>query len=413
MRLRLTKTVIDAQSAPKSGQIVIWDATVTGLNLRVSSRNKRTWSVFYRTADGRQRNMKLGDYPVMTPDVARTSATRVLAAVSQGKDPAHDRKAARAAATVAEVARQFLANHADTKRKSRTAAEYRRLIDRHIVPELGALKIDAVTHAAVQKLHRGMSGTPRQANLTIAVLSAMMNYAIRNGLRTDGLNPVRGTEKFKEHARERFLSDEESRRLWQVLDRHECSAVMVEPVLAIRLLMLTGRRVGEILGLTWRYLDLDAGLMRLPDSKVGARTYHLSPAVVALLRTARKRQDRDVEAGKTAPRPLARHVPNEYVVRGRLGGAPMINLEKPWRRIREEAGIPDVRLHDLRHTYASKAAASGMSLLMIKELLGHTQIQTTQRYAHLVDTHVRSAVQQVGAAFDLSLEDDQDRSEDD
>jgi integrase len=406
MRLRLTKTVIDAQSAPESGNTVLYDTVVTGLNLRISARNKRTWSVFYRTADGRQRNMKLGDYPVMTPDLARTMATRVLSAVSQGKDPAHDRKSARAAATVAELARQFLANHADSKRKSRTASEYRRLIERHIVPELGTLKVDAVTHAAVQKLHRSMSRTPRQANLTVAVLSAMMNYAIRNGLRTDGLNPVRGTEKFKERARDRFLSDEESRRLLQVLDRHERNAVMVEPVLAIRLLMLTGRRVGEILCLKWSHLDLDVGLMRLPDSKVGASTYHLSPAVVALLRAAKERQDRDVEAGKTAPRPLARHVPNEYVVRGRLGGAPMVNIEKPWRRIREGAGIPDVRLHDLRHTYASKAAASGASLLMIKELLGHNQIQTTTRYAHLVGTHVRSAVQQVDQAFGRLLEGD-------
>ena len=211
---------------------------------------------------------------------------------------------------------------------------------------------------------------PYQANRVLAVLSKMFNLAERWGLRPDGSNPCRHVEKFGERKRERMLSASELSRLGEALAGHDGSPFVAG---AVKLLIFTGARLGEILGLRWDWVDLDRGEARLPDSKSGAKTLHLPPPALAALAT------------------LPRIEGNSFVIVGHRAGAPLVNLEKPWRAIRATAGLDDFRLHDLRHAFASIAASSGLGLPIIGKILGHTQPATTARYAHLASDPVKAA----------------------
>ena len=217
------------------------------------------------------------------------------------------------------------------------------------------------------------------------VLSKMFNLAEAWGLRKDGANPCRFVEKYKEHKRERFLTEDEFRRLGQVLSEVEAEgSEALSAVTAIRLLMLTGCRLGEVQTLRWENVDLEAGELRLPDSKTGARMVPLSRA-----------------AGVLAA--LPRDPDNPWVIAGRKPGAHLTDLQHPWRRIRARAGLGDVRIHDLRHSFASRALALGESLPMIGKLLGHTQVQTTARYAHLARDSVKASASKIADSIGADI----------
>jgi integrase len=206
----------------------------------------------------------------------------------------------------------------------------------------------------------------------------MFNLAERWGLRSDGSNPCRHVEKFKEKKRERFLSSEELSRLGNVLAKAEQGGKELPSVImAIRLLILTGARLSEILGLRWEWVDFEQGCLRLPDSKTGAKLIPLSRPAYEILENA------------------PRLVGNPFVIPGAKEGEHLVNLNKPWRRIRKLAGLKNVRLHDLRHSFASVAASSGMGLPMIGALLGHKEVATTQRYAHLANDPLKAAADMV------------------
>jgi integrase len=201
-------------------------------------------------------------------------------------------------------------------------------------------------------------------------------------LRPDGSNPCRHVEKFAERKRERVLSPAELGRLGDALGAFDGS---IYSVTAIKLLIFTGARLGEILGLQWQWIDFERGEARLPDSKTGAKTLHLPPPALAVLAA------------------LPRIEGNPHVIVGGVAGAALVNLEKPWRAIRKEAELEDVRLHDLRHAFASVAAASGMGLPIIGKMLGHTQAQTTQRYAHLASDPVKAAAATVAGKIAAAM----------
>jgi integrase len=198
----------------------------------------------------------------------------------------------------------------------------------------------------------------------------MLTLAEQWGLRPDGSNPCRHVEKFAERKRERFLSADELARLGEALAAYAGSPYVTA---AIKLLVFTGARLGEVLGLQWQWIDFERGEARLPDSKTGAKTVHLPPPARAVLAE------------------LPQVEGNPHVIVGGVAGEALVNLEKPWRAIRREAGLEDVRLHDLRHAFASVAAASGMGLPIIGKMLGHTQAATTNRYAHLASDPVKAA----------------------
>jgi integrase len=387
MRGKITKRAVDAlQPAADGRELVLWDIELAGFGVRVQRSDAKTYILKYRAGKGRTaplRKLTIGKHGApWTPDQARAEAKRLSGLVAHSKDPAGAKAAAKAASTVADLAQQFIAEHVEAKRKGSTAAEYRRLLDKIILPALGKRKVADVARADITKLHHANRAAPFQANRCLAVLSKMFNLAERWGLRPDGSNPCRHVEKFAERKRERMLSPAELARLGDALAAYDGSPYAVA---AVKLLIFSGARLGEVLTLKWEWIDFERGVARLPDSKTGAKTLHLPPPALALLAELRR-----VEG-------------NRFVIVGSVAGAPIVNIQNSWQAIRKAAGLDDLRLHDLRHSFASVGAATGLSLLVIGRLLGHSQPGTTARYAHFADDPLKSAADSIAAKIATAM----------
>lgn len=313
-----------------------------------------------------------------TPETARKEAYRMLGQLADGLLPTTRRDDLDTKPTITDTAKSFMTSHG-THLKEGSRIKYQYVIDAYIVPQLGDKLLDSVARADVMKLHTSMAKKPPLANYTVSVLSKLMTWAEEHGLRPLQSNPCWQMKRYRENKRQRFLCDAEYQRLGQVLSQTETiNEENLYIVAAVRLLLLTGARVGEIITLQWSWVDLDRQLLVLPDSKTGQKIIRMNGAAVAVLKA------------------LPRRDGNPHVICGRREGASLVNLEKPWRRIRAEAGLEDVRLHDLRHSFASVAAAQKGSLPMIGRLLGHSNTRTTARYAHLADDPVDGLNASVG-----------------
>jgi integrase len=379
---RLTKRTVDA-AQPQASDYFVWDGDLAGFGLRVMPSRRKSYVVQYR-AGGRTRRVGLGVHGAVTPDQARKRAQDLLGAVARGEDPAEEIRTHRRAPTVAALCDRFLAEHVAHRCKPSTQGEYRRSVDLFIKPRIGNLKLPDIKRADIARLHHELRDIPYQANRTLGVLSKMFNLAELWGLMADGANPCRHVKKYPERKRERFLSPEEYRRLWSVLAELETERPAMRPALnAIRLLLLTGCRLSEIQTLRWEHVRETA--LELPDGKTGARKVPLCPEAIAVLGSIERLSD------------------NPYVITGTKPGQHLTDLERPWRRIRARAGLDEVRIHDLRHSFASAAVANGESMPMIGKLLGHKQVQTTARYAHLDDNPVHAAAGRVGGAIALAI----------
>jgi len=359
---------------------VVWDGTIPGFGVRISPEGTRTFVLKYRLASGRVRWKTLGRFGTLPLDKARRQAKRDIGIVADGGDPLQQKDVAREAPTLGDVADRFLEDHVEAKRKPATLRLYRLVIDGHLRPRLGAMAIGEIGQDDLLKLHHRLRATPYMANRVLAVTSKLMNWAASAGYRGRGphVNPCDAIEKFREHPRKRYLTPEELKRLGAALRVAERRQTMSPPaVAAIRLLLLTGARVSEILTLRWRDVDLNAGILHLPDSKTGAKTILLSTPAVDILKT------------------LPRWAGSPFVFpgegRGEKNGKHRVNLTDAWAWVRRRAKISDVRLHDLRHSFASVAVSNGQTLPIVGALLGHTQAQTTQRYAHLMLDPLRAA----------------------
>ena len=374
MRGKITKRSVDTLKPANGAEAVLWDTELKGFGVRVQRGGAKAYILQYRVGTGRGaplRKLTIGRHgSPWTAERARGEAKRLLGMIEGGADPAADRIARKEAPTIADLAERFLAEHAEAKRRGSTALEYRRLLDRIILPALGTRRIVEVMRHDAIRLHHANRAAPYQANRVLAVLSKMFNLAERWGLRPDGSNPCRHVEKFSERKRERMLSPAELGRLGEALAGYDGSP---HAAAAVKLLVFTGARLGEVLGLQWQWIDFERGEARLPDSKTGVKTLHFPPPALAVLAA------------------LPRLAGNPYVIAGAKPGAALVNVEKPWRAIRQAAGLDDVRLHDLRHAFASVAASSGMGLPIIGKMLGHTQAATTARYAHLASDPVKAA----------------------
>jgi integrase len=364
--------------ALKPGAIA-WDGAVKGFGARCQREGK--FYVLKARVGGRQRWFTIGRHgSPWTPEKARAEAKRILGEVAAGKDPASERDRKKLEGTVDALAAAFLKEHVEAKRKPRTIQTYRDLLRLHALPRIGGRLVNHVQRADIARLHHSMKDTPVTANRVLAVLKTLFAWAEKHGYRAEGANPCRHVERYREHRRERFLSEAELARLAAVLAEAEKDGTESPYTLAaIRLLIFTGGRLREILNLRWEHVDLQRALLLLPDSKTGQKAIYLNaPALDVLAK-------------------LPRLAGNPHVIVGEREGAALVNLEKPWRRIRAKAGLDGVRLHDLRHSFASVAASGGMSLPMIGKLLGHTQAATTERYAHLAADPVRAANEAIGA----------------
>ena len=350
---------------------------LTGFGVRVYPSGGKVYIAQARGPGGPKR-VTVGRHGVLGAEQARQRAALIIARVKAGEEPVPEPLSARLSGgpTVGELARRYLEDHVAVRYKPSTMKSTRTAVNRHIVPALGKLHLEAVSRARVMELHEGLYETPAMANMVVRTLSLMYRLAEGWGLVPEGCNPCRLAVRFPERKRERFLTDGEFTRLGEVLDEAE-GEISVSAVAAIRLLMLTGCRKREILCLRWEDVALDENELRLPDAKTGARVVPLSPSAVKLL------------AG------LPRMEGNPWVIPGRKRGAHMSALDDAWKVIRARAGLDGVRIHDLRHSYASRALALGESLPMIGKLLGHTQVETTARYAHLARDSVQEAAARI------------------
>jgi integrase len=407
---RITKRLIDTLE-PGSKEYSIWDDALTGFAVRVQPSGAKSYVLQYRAGGGRtapKRRLTLGRVGDVTPDQARKLARTKRSAVVLGADPAADKAAARRADTLKLVAEAFLHGHVEAKRKPSTASFYRLILNIHVLPYLGARKAKDVSTADLARLHRKMAGCPHQANRMLAVLSSLYTFARKQRIvPPEFINPARDVERYREQRRERFLSSEELARLGEALReaetvglpfqvdetkptakhspkvnnrRAKLSRLGPHAGAALRLLLFTGARLREILHLRWEDVDLERGLLLLPDSKTGQKPIVLNAPAMAVLASI-PQISRYVIAGQSA---------------GTKNEKPRADLKAPWRAICKFARLPGVRIHDLRHTHASFGAGAGLGLPIIGRLLGHTQPATTQRYAHLDADPLRRASNVIG-----------------
>jgi integrase len=391
-RGKLTDGFVKSVVAPAGGRAhaIYYDGEVKGFGLRVTKGGARSFVLNYR-ARGIERRYTIGAYPDWKVAAAREEAKRLKRLVDQGRDPMVERHEERAAPTVNDLVDRYLAEHAPRKRE-RSRQEDESLIRQWIRPELGNKRVADLRHADVERVHRKITayGTLTRANRAAALLSKMLNLAVRWEMRVD--NPARGLERNQEEKRNRYLAGDELRRLTEALAAHPNQ----DAANAIRLLLLTGARRGEVLGATWDQFDLEEGVWTKAASFTKQKKLHrvpLSAPVRQLLAEIKHAADqRPAEAN----RELSPFVfPAQRTARKGVGH--LVEIKGPWAAICKAAQLSGVRVHDLRHSYASILASAGLSLPVIGALLGHTQPGTTARYAHLFDDPLRAATERVGA----------------
>ena len=360
---------------------VFWDRELTGFGVRVYPTGSKVYIAQARGPEGPKR-VAVGRHGVINADEARKRAAHIIARIKAGEEAVPKPMKPVGGPTVGELCARYMEEYVSVRCKPGTVALYRSVIDRHVLPALGKAPLAALSRAQVAEFHESLYETPAVANMALRVLSAMYEQAARWGMVPEGCNPCRSIMKYPERRRERFLTDSEFTRLGEALDEAEArGGVSASAVAAIRLLALTGCRRSEVLGLRREDVALDAGELRLPDTKTGARAVALPPQAVELLGNLLGAHD------------------GPWVIPGRKPGTRLANVDEAWRAIRDRAGLGDVRLHDLRHSYASRALALGEALPVIGKLLGHSRLETTARYAHLARDSAKQSAERVAESI--------------
>ena len=376
----ISKRTVDAL-AVGDRDAVFWDDRLPGFGVRVYPSGAKVYVVQTRHR-GRSRRVTLGRHGIITADQARRAAALAIARIKTGRGPAEPPAAA---VTVAALAARYLQEHVEVRCQASTQRMYRSIVEHYILPAYGHLAVAAVERRHIERLHFELRHIPCQANRVLAIGSKLFSLAEEWQLRR-AANPCKFVRKYRETRRERFLSDAEFRRLGAVLDAMEADGSLPAlPAAAIRLLLLTGCRRNEIVALEWRHVDLAAGEIRLPRSKTGPRMVPLSPAAAEVLRE------------------LPRVAGSPWVIPGTKAGRHLADLNHYWARVRRRADLADVRLHDIRHSFASRALALGESLPMIGKLLGHSKIGTTERYAHLARDSIKASSARVADSIGADI----------
>jgi integrase len=386
--VKIAKRTVDAAKAADE-RYILWDTELKGFGVRVEASGTKSFLVRYRHL-GRRRFLSLGRFGEITPEQARVLAQRALSRVREGTDPADQRLQDRGAITIRGLVEQFLDDHIDAKRKPKTATEYRKVLERHLLPKFGSRKAQEVQRAELAKLHLSMKETPYQANRLIATVASMYTYGDKHGLTPENFNPAKRIDRFGETRRERFLTSEELGRLGDALRELDASGRFGTAIPALKFLLLTGARLNEALQLKWSYVDLERGIIFLPDSKTGKKTITLNAPAADILANLKVKSDHASVS--------------EFVFYGVDPKVPRSDLKKPWVAVTKLAALEGLRIHDLRHSFASVGAGAGLGLPIVGKLLGHTQASTTQRYAHLDVDPLRRAADAIGATIIAALE---------
>ena len=380
--LTISKRTVDGLPVAEK-EAVFWDRELPGFGVRVYPSGRKIYVAQSRGPTGIRR-VSLGRHGKLTAEQARKQAGAAIARIKRGEEPAP--APPERVLTVADLAERYMEAHVAVHCNAHTQGIYRGSLRNHILPAVGAKPVSAVGRAEVAALHYGLRETPRAANRALMVLSKIFSLAEAWGLAPPGGNPCRYVLRYKEGRRERFLTEEEYRRVGQALCELEAEGpFQARAVAALRLLMLTGCRLGEVLTLRWSDVDRKAGELRLRDAKTGARMVPLTPAGLQVLAgIARVRRSPWVFTGSRPDRHLA-------------------TLTSYWHWVRERADVEDVRIHDLRHSFASRALALGLALPMIGRLLGHTDVGSTARYAHLARDAEKVAAARVGDSIEADI----------
>ena len=378
----ITKRIVDALSV-EDRDTVFWDRDLPGFGIRVYPSGLKKYVVQSRGPGG-SRRATLGRHGQTSAEQARRLAAEAIDRIKRGEDPLPP--APEPEPTMAVIAERYMRDYVPAHCKASSTEVYRRALDIHILPALGEMPVGAVGREHVTELHYAMRGEPYAANAALKIVGKMLSLAVEWGLREAGPNPCRAVRKYRTRPRERFLTDTEYCRLGRALNVLEARGkVSRHAAAAIRLLVLTGCRRNEVLELRWDDVDRTAGELRLRDGKTGARMVPLTPAVLGVLEGITRVPD------------------NPWVIVGQKPGARLVNVGDPWLLVRAEAGLDGVRIHDLRHSWASRALALGESLSMIGKLLGHTRIETTARYAHLERDTEKVSAAKVGGSIGADI----------
>jgi integrase len=435
MLKKITKSTVDS-AKPDERVWFIWDTDLKGFGLKVTPAGNKVYVAQYRTG-GRgspTRRYTVGKHGTLTPEQARKAAQSVLGNVANGKDPQNQKMADREAITVSDLCDVYLLEGCATKKPSTLATDKGR-IKRHIKPLLGRKKVKDLMHNDIKRflsdVARGktavdektcphgrsrVTGGKGTANRTTALLASILTFAVSEGVRSD--NPARGIKHYPERRSERFLTTKELARLGEVLNKLEITSMELArleaqrpqmkttkekaelrgriaiaskeaesetAIAALRLLILTGCRKSEILSLKWSEIDFNHGCFRLEDSKTGQKIVMLGAPALLILAN------------------LSKQVGSDYVFPAMKGKGHYIGLPKAWRRIRKQAELEDVRIHDLRHSFASVGAGAGMGLQVVGKLLGHSNPKTTARYAHIADDPVRAAADSISGSIAAAM----------
>ena len=376
-QMKLTKKCIDdlEYSGSNNSRHIAWDDAITGFGCRIYPSGKKTFIFSYRM-NGRQRLISIGKYGAITVDQARKHAQKMIAQIINEEDPLEERQNRRAGETMADLCSFYLERHSKLVKKS--WREDQRRIKQHISPSLSGIKVESIKRPDIATLHRRIGEkTPYEANSVLALLSSIFEFAIKHGYREETAgNPAKRIDKFHEEKRDRWVTPEELPRIAAAIANEGNEYVRA----ALRIYLFTGARKSEVLDMKWADVDMAQKIWRLPTTKAGRIHYiPLSQQIIDLLSKIPRQKD------------------NPYVICGMKPGAHLVNIDKPWRRVRKAAGVEDVRLHDLRRTVGSWLAQRGSSLHLIGQVLNHSNASTTQIYAHFAQDHVRTALDDHGS----------------
>lgn len=403
MKAKITKSRVDS-AKPEAKVVIIWDTDLKGFGLKVTPAGGKIYIVQYRPGGGTTtaKRYTIGKHGPLTPEQARKEARIILGDVATGSDPQATKMLKRNSITVSELCDDYLKHGIGIKKQSTINTDKGR-IERHIKPLLGRKSAKDLKQSDIIRFMKAIAegktrknvktrkyglarvtGGKGTATRTVGLLGGIMTYAVNSGIRPD--NPVRGVKRYPDQKKERYLSPKELTRLGEALNTAEEEGESPIPLNVIRLLLFTGCRKMEIQSLTWREVDFEIGCLRLDDSKTGQKI---------------------VPIGKPALQLLDQVVPmkdNPYVFPGLKDDGYFVGVPKVWLRVREIAKLGDVRIHDLRHSFASVGAGAGLGLPIIGKLLGHADPKTTARYAHIADDPARAAADRISNAIAGSLE---------
>jgi integrase len=394
MKRRIVQQVIAKLDAPKNGNRITWDREVPGFGARITSAGIISFVLEYRF-HGRKRRYTIGRHPELTATAARERAVQLRVGIMDGYDPLEARQQDRLEPTVNDLATEYLERHAVTHKRASSVRNDREMINNIIRPALGSLRLQAIGKRDLETLHASYKTTPYRANRVLALLSKMFSLATEWEWISD--NPTRGIPRFHEDKRERWLTEQELHRFTNALDAYPDQNAAD----ALRLLLLTGAREGEVLKADWPQFDLQRGVWTKPSHHTKEKKIEHVPLSAAALDLLRKMKRKNGATGPLFPG---------------ANGKPRVTLRRPWVQICKAAGLsdvftlqgkrrtitrskPKVRIHDLRHSFASHLVSNGVSLHIVGKLLGHTQSQTTQRYAHVADQALRDASNRMGEIF--------------